>query len=579
MIISHFFEETNLHNNNSLSDKISMKRRSLIKGLATAIPSLLLSKAIAVPTYFFDPEGLAEYAKVPFSPTWSSLKNYKVPEWYKDAKFGIWAHWGPQCEPERGDWYARGMYEEGSDQYKYHIEKYGHPSKFGFKDVINKWTAENWDPDHLVGLYKKAGAEYFVALANHHDNFDLYDSKYQEWNSVKMGPKKDIIGGWAAAAKKHNIHFGVSVHAAHAWSWMETSQRSDKKGPMAGVPYDGKITRADGKGKWWDGQDPQSLYAQNHPLSEGSDNNGTIHRQWNWGNGVAEPTKGYTEKFYKRTIDLINKYDPDLVYFDDTVLPLWPISDAGLRIAAHLYNRSIKKNGTLKAVINGKILDEEQRKCMVWDIERGQSNEIEPYTWQTDTCIGSWHYDRRIFDNHHYKSAKTVIHTLADVVSKNGNLLLSVPVRGDGTIDSDELKIVEEIGQWMKVNKESIYGTRPWKIYGEGPAIENTAPLSAQGFNEGKGKPFDAQDIRFTTKGDVLYAIVMGWPNDGKITIKSLAEGSSSLYPFKIKSAELLGTGPVADFKRDTAGLIITLPAAKPNLDYALVIKIIKFSG
>lgn len=551
-----------------------MKRRTLVKGLATAIPSLLLSKAIALPAYFLDPEGSKEHIKVPFSPTWDSLKNYKVPEWYKDAKFGIWAHWGPQCEPERGDWYARGMYEEGSDQYKYHVEKYGHPSKFGFKDVINKWKAENWDPDHLVGLYKKAGAEYFVALANHHDNFDLYNSKYQEWNSVKMGPKKDIIGGWAKAAKKHNIHFGVSVHAAHAWSWFETSQRSDKKGPMAGIPYDGKITKADGKGKWWDGEDPQSLYAQNHPLSEDSENNGAIHRQWNWGNGVAKPTDAYIEKFYQRTIDLIDKYEPELVYFDDTALPLWPISDAGLRIAAHLYNRSIKKNGALKAVLNGKILDEEQRKCMVWDIERGQSNEIEPYTWQTDTCIGSWHYDRRIFDNHHYKSAKTVIHTLADVVSKNGNLLLSIPVRGDGTIDADELKVVEEIGQWMKVNKECIYGTRPWKVYGEGPATENMAPLTAQGFNEGKGKPFVAQDIRFTTKGAVLYAIPMGWPENGKITIKSLAKGNASLYPSKIKSIELLGAGPVTDFKQDETGLTVTLPAKQPALSYAFALKI-----
>lgn len=550
-----------------------MKRRTLVKGLATVIPGLLLSKAIAAPAYFLNSKGSTEHTKVPFSPTWESLKNYKVPEWYKDAKFGIWAHWGPQCEPERGDWYARGMYEEGSDQYKYHVEKYGHPSKFGFKDVINEWKAEKWDPEYLVGLYKKAGAEYFVALANHHDNFDLYNSKHQEWNSVKMGPKKDIVGGWAKAAMKHNIHFGVSVHAAHAWSWLETSQRADKTGSMAGIPYDGKITKSDGKGNWWDGYNPQDLYAQNHPLSEESENNSTIHKQWNWGNGVAKPTKEYIEKFYERTIDLINKYDPDLVYFDDTTLPLWPISDAGLRIAAHLYNRSIKKHGELKAVINGKILDEEQRKCMVWDIERGQSNEIEPYTWQTDTCIGSWHYDRRIFDNHHYKSAKTVIHTLADVVSKNGNLLLSVPVRGDGTIDSDELKVVEEIGEWMKINKESIFGTRPWKVYGEGPAIENAAPLTAQGFNEGKGKPFEAQDIRFTTKGTTLYAIPLGWPKDGKIIIKSLAK-EKPLYPSEIVSIELLGFGSITDFKRDTEGLTITLPTTKLALSYAFVLKI-----
>ncbi|MHA4895196.1 alpha-L-fucosidase [Pedobacter sp. PWIIR3] len=550
-----------------------MNRRNLLKGLATVIPAMALSKTMASTSYFLDPLGTPAFAKVPFDPTWDSLKSYVVPQWYKDAKFGIWAHWGPQCQPERGDWYARGMYEEGSDQYQYHVEKYGHPSKFGFKDVINEFKAENWDPDYLVGLYKKAGAEYFVALANHHDNFDLYDSKFQkDWNSVNMGPKKDLVGGWAKAAKKYKLPFGVSVHAAHAWSWMETAQRADKKGPMAGVPYDGKLTAADGKGKWWDGKNPQDLYAQNHELSKNSENNGTIHSQWNWGNGVTPPSKEYIDKFYNRTIDLIDKYEPELVYFDDTALPLWPISDAGLRIAAHLYNKSIKKNGKNTGVVNGKILDEQQRKCMVWDIERGQSNEIEPYTWQTDTCIGAWHYDRRIFNDHHYKSAKTVIHTLVDVVSKNGNLLLNVPVRGDGTIDADELKVVEEIGEWMKVNKEAIFATRPWKIFGEGPAKDSAAPLSAQGFNEGKGKPFEAQDIRFTVKGKVLYATALGWPVDGKITIKSLAQGNT-LYTGKVKDVQLLGSGKLK-YAHGNEGLVITLPNEKTKLPYALVFKI-----
>lgn len=537
-----------------------MKRRTVLKGLATVLPSLYLSKALAATIYFLDPAGVKEFVRVPFSPNWKSLETYQVPLWFRDAKFGIWAHWGPQCEPERGDWYARGMYQEGSDQYNYHVEKYGHPSEFGFKDVIRKWKAENWDPDHLVGLYKKAGAEYFVALANHHDNFDLYESSYQDWNALKIGPKKDLIGGWAKAAKKHNIRFGVSVHAAHAWSWLETSQRSDKKGSKIGIPYDGKTT--------------PELYAQNHPLSKGSEDDGTIHKQWNWGNGVAPITTAYAEKFYKRTIELIDKYEPDLMYFDDTALPLWPANDAGLRIAAHLYNKSVEKNGELKAVINGKILDEDQRKAMVWDIERGQSNEIEPLPWQTDTCIGGWHYDRRIYDNHKYRSAKNVIQTLVDVVSKNGNLLLSIPVRGDGTIDSDEQAIVEEIGNWMASNKEAIYATRPWKIFGEGPAIENAAPLKAQGFNEDNNKSFQASDIRFTSKGKVIYAFPLEWPANGVITIKSLALNSVH-HPGKISQVELLGYGKITDFKRTATGLIINLPATKPGLTYAAALKIV----
>ncbi|WP_257667447.1 alpha-L-fucosidase [Parapedobacter tibetensis] len=543
-----------------------MERRTVIKALGMAIPSLWLSNSIAGSKMLAN----APIAKVDFKPDWKSLEQYQVPKWFRDAKFGLWAHWGPQCQPERGDWYARGMYQEGSDQYNYHVQKYGHPSKFGFKDVINEWEADKWDAEALLDLYKRAGAQYFVALANHHDNLDLYDSSHQPWNSTKVGPKKDLMAGWAEAAKRRGLRFGVSVHAAHAWTWYETAQRADKKGPLQGIPYDGKITKADGKGKWWDGLDPQDLYAQNHPLSENSEDDGMIHRQWHWGNGVNVPTKKYCNNFHDRTIELIDKYEPDLVYFDDTALPLWPIDDAGLQIAAHYYNvNQQKRNGSLEAVINGKILDEQQRKCMVWDIERGQSNQIEKEPWQTCTCIGSWHYDRRIYENKSYKSAKTVIHMLADVVSKNGNLLLSVPLRGDGSIDSEALKTVEGIASWMSVNSESIIGTRPWEVFGEGPAMEGAAPLSAQGFNEGKNKPFTAEDIRFTRKGKDLYAIVMGWPVNGRVTIKSVTPNAVT-----VKRVVLLGQKKKVEFIQSDEGLQLSLPAGNDENQPAYVFKI-----
>lgn len=550
-----------------------MNRRLLLKQLIATLPAMALADQLkAINSILNEPS--EKFMSGPFEPNWKSLSAYQTPDWFRNAKFGIWAHWGPQCEPEYGDWYARGMYEEGSGQYKYHLKKYGHPSKFGFKDVINQWKADQWDPEELVSFYKKAGARYFMALANHHDNFDLYKSKYQKtWNSTKIGPKKDLIAGWKKASQRNGLPFGVSVHAAHAWTWMETAQRSDKNGSMAGIPYDGKLTKADGEGKWWEGIDPQELYAQNHPLSENSENNGMIHKQWNWGEGVCPPSTAYCEKFYNRTIDLINSYDPDMVYFDDTALPLWPVSDAGLRIAAHLYNKSIQKNGKNKAVVFGKILDELQRKCMVWDIERGQSNAIEPLPWQTDTCIGGWHYDKRIYEGKGYKSAKTVVHTLVDVVSKNGNLLLNIPVKGNGTIDEQERKVVEEIGAWMAVNSEGIYDTRPWLIFGEGPAMESSAPLSAQGFNEGKGKPFTANDIRFTTKNNAIYATVLGWPTNGKVSIKSM--GSTSKYlNRKINNVQLLG-GKEVPFEQTTEGLSIDLGEEKPALHYALTLKIV----
>lgn len=550
-----------------------MQRRTLIKQLGLSVPAIILARQAMASGFLKEIAGEG-IVNGPFKPTWESLQTYQVPEWFRDAKFGLWAHWGPQCQPEAGDWYARGMYQEGSRQYKYHLEKYGHPSVFGFKDVIHEWKAENWNPEELVALYKSAGAKYFFAMANHHDNFDMYDSKYQkDWNATRIGPKKDIIGGWLKAAKNQGLPFGVSVHAAHAWSWYETSQRSDKNGQFTGVPYDGKLTKADGKGKWWDGLDPQELYAQNHPLSQNSEDNGMIHKQWNWGNGVAQPTLAYIEKFYNRTIDLIDKYDPDLIYFDDSQLPMWPISDAGLRIAAHMYNKSIKDKGELHAVIAGKILDENQRKAMVWDIERGQSNTIEPLPWQTDTCIGGWHYDRGLYDRKRYKSAKTVIHTLVDVVSKNGNLLLNIPVRGDGSIDELERQVVEDISRWMNANNESIYGTRPWKIFGEGPAQESAAALTAQGFNEGKGKPFTSDDIRFTSKGKTLYATVMGWPENGKVVIKSLSAGNTH-YPEQINRVELLSAKQTLKFDRTNEGLVVYFPEKPADEAYANALKI-----
>ena len=490
-----------------------------------------------------------------FQPTWDSLRQYQVPEWFRNAKFGIWAHWGPQCEPEQGDWYARNMYIEGHEANRYQVAHYGHPSQVGFKDVIHRWKAEKWDPESLVALYKRTGAQYFVAMANHHDNTDLWDSKYQPWNSVKVGPLKDLIGGWAKAAREQGLPFGVSLHASHAWSWYEVAQSADKTGPLAGVPYDGKLTRADGKGQWWDGLDPQDLYEQRHAPSPNFDDPKAFGGRWDWGKGVRLPDQAYCEKFYNRAVDLINKYQPDLVYFDDDALPLWPVSDAGLKIAAHLYNSSMKlHDGKLEAVLLGKQLSEAQRKCLVWDIERGAANRIEPLPWQTDTCIGSWHYKRSRYEQGDYRTARDVIHSLADIVSKNGNLLLNIPVRGDGTIDDKEAAILEGIASWMDVNRECIFGTRPWKIFGEGPASEGP-PAKASNFREGKGKPFTADDIRFTTKNGVLYAIILGVPNK-EVTIRSLGT-AAKLVDKPIREVTLLGSKEKLSWKQGAHALVI----------------------
>jgi alpha-L-fucosidase len=498
---------------------------------------------------------LPAIAAGPFKPDWNSLTNYVTPEWFRDAKFGIWAHWGPQCQPEHGDWYARSMYQEGSDDYKSHLAEYGHPSTNGFKDVIHEWKAEKFDPDKLLKFYKDNGARIFMALANHHDNFDNFNSKYQQWNSVNVGPHKDLIGGWAAAARKNGLRFGVSVHASHAWSWYEVAQGADKSGPFAGVPYDGKLTKADGKGLWWDGLDPQDLYAQNHQPGSSL--------QWDWDGmkGSSIPDAAYMETFFKRTKQLWDDYHPDQIYFDDTVLPFHGVTDeVGLKLAAHFYNTRLDTNGRTKAVMNGKWLDDPQRRSMVYDIERGKAQGILPQPWETDTCIGSWHYDENIFKYHYYKSAASVIRMLADIVSKNGNLMLSVPLQRDGQPDTDEIKIVSEIGAWLKINGDAIYATRPWKIYGEGPSTQSSNKGQFDGQADVSNKPFTSEDIRFTQSknGKTLYAIVLEIPQDGKVTVKSLAT-NSEYWTDKIGSLRLVG-GSKLKFTRDETGLHITLP-------------------
>jgi len=503
-----------------------------------------------------------------FKPAWESLQEYKVPEWFRNAKFGIWAHWGPQCQPEQGDWYGRFMYHEGSDQYKWHVAHYGHPSIAGFKEVINDWHAESWDPGKLVALYKRAGAQYFFAMANHHDNLDMWNSKYQEWNSIRVGPKKDIVAGWAKAAKENNLPFGLSVHASHAWTWFETSQHADTAGAFKGVPYDGKLKKADGQGKWWEGLDPQELYAQNHALSAGSENVYSLWKQWDWDNGASTPSTEYCTKFYNRVNDLIYKFNPDLLYFDDTVLPLYPVSDVGLKIAANYYNHNIATHdGKLEAVLFGKVLNADQKKCMVWDVERGAPDKTQSLAWQTCTCIGDWHYKKSIYERGEYKSAATVIHMLVDIVSKNGNMLLNIPVKGNGTIDDKEVAILEGIAAWMDINKESIFDTRPWKIYGEGPSVDAVNPVNAQGFNEGKIK-FSSNDIRFNQKGNALYATILGVPKE-RVYIKSLGKKEN----IQIKKVEMLGSSEKITWKQQPDGLMIEKPTTIPN-DIAVVFKI-----
>jgi alpha-L-fucosidase len=492
-----------------------------------------------------------------------------VPEWFRDAKFGIWAHWSAQCVPEQGDWYARLMYQQGEPAYEYHLKHYGHPSRFGFMEIDHLWKADAWEPERLMELYRKAGAKYFLALANHHDNFDTFDSTHHAWNSVNIGPKKDIVGIWAKTARDAGLRFGVSNHSAHAWHWFQTAYGYDGEGPLAGVRYDAAVLRReDGKGKWWEGLDPQDLYTgPNFQMPDGLHDIAAVKR-WHeehdrvWTEDPPPNNPRFVQRWSLRCRDLLEKYRPDLVYFDDTGLPL---GQAGLDVTAWYYNASsVWNRGALEAVVTGKVLTPQQRGAVVEDVERGFSDSLRPLPWQTDTCLGNWHYDRSLFERHGYKSAGSVITRLCDVVAKNGNLLLSVPMRGNGTIDSDEVEILEALAAWMKVNGEAIFGTRPWRVYGEGPT-----QVHAGMFGESDTKPFTAQDIRFTTRHGALYAVVLAWPDTNKLTIRSLAAGA----PGQVRQVELLGMGQPLRHVRNDQGLTITLPQHKIG-DHAYAFKI-----
>jgi alpha-L-fucosidase len=494
----------------------------------------------------------------PFEANWDSLKaGYRTPDWYRDAKFGLWAHWGPQCVPEAGDWYARHMYIQGTPQYEHHLAHYGHPADVGFMEIQRQWQAENWDPDDLLSLYKRAGAKYFVAMANHHDNFDAWDSRWHDWNSVRLGPKRDIIGIWAQKAREHGLRFGVSNHAAHAWHWFQTAYGYDAEGPRAGERYDAfRLGRRAGAGQWWEGLDPQEVYGGAvMPMPGGIDSiaagqawHDANDRVWNEEPPLANPI--FVRNWYRRCKDLVDRYEPDLLYFDNFDLPL---GQAGLDIAAHYYNASIARHGSLEVVLNTKELPEDRQGALVEDVERGFRSDIVPHAWQTDTCIGEWHYKREIFERKSYMKADAVIHRLCDVVAKNGNLLLSIPMKPDGTIDSEERAIVTAVGDWMSRFGEAIHDTRPWRIHGEGP----THVASGQ-FGEEAAKPFTAEDIRFTTKSADLYATTLGRP-ERALSITSLGN-AGQLAGGEIHRVEVVGHPEALDFKRDAQGLHVTVP-------------------
>jgi alpha-L-fucosidase len=459
----------------------------------------------------------------PYHPSESSLKQYQYPEWFRDAKFGIWAHWGPQAVPRHGDWYARELYQEGSSDYTDHLSRYGHPSTNGYKDIIPLWKAERWDAEKLMALYKKTGARYFVSMGSHHDNFFLWNSKIHRWNAVNMGPHKDIVGIWQKAAKNEGLYFGVSEHLGASYTWFQMSHGVDTAGQFKGIPYDGN--------------DPQYQDLYHSRAAPGDTGWLTTNPEW-------------MEEWYRDIKELVDNYHPDLLYSDSKL----PFDLVGRSMLANYYNGNFDYHqGKPTAIYTCK---EASQGNWVQDLERGVQDSISLYPWQTDTSIGDWFYST----GQKYKTSTEILQMLVDIVSKNGNLLINIVQTPEGDLEPDILNTLDEIGKWIAANGEGIYGTRPWKIFGEVP--DHVQAVTTGNFNEDKMK-YSNQDIRFTVKGNNLYSFCLNIP-EGDIQIKSLGK-SSQLNTKKILSIKMLGSQEQVNWQQNDHALIIKKPAQWPD--------------
>jgi alpha-L-fucosidase len=467
----------------------------------------------------------------PFRPDWESLQTYEAPAWYRDAKFGIFIHWGAYSVPAFGsEWYPRLMYVNGSPEYRHHLEKYGSQDKFGYKDFIPMFKAEHFDAAAWAELFKKAGAKYVVPVAEHHDGFAMYDSGLSDWTVSKMGPHRDTTGELAKAVRAVGLHFGVSSHRVEHNFFMGPGRTivSDVNDPQYGMLY--------GPAHNW------LMNPSGTPLN----------------NDFTYVSSEWTNDWLARSAELVKKYEPDIVYFD------WWIGQPSIRpnlirFAAYYYNSSLKFGDHI-GVINYKDYAMQDHSAVL-DLERGQLGDIRPLPWQTDTSVSnkSWGY----INDDTFKSPEFIVHQLIDIVSKNGNLLLNIGPRSDGTIPDEVQRVLLEVGAWLNVNGEAVYGTRPWRVYGEGPT-----KVAAGSFHDTETTNYKPEDFRFTTKGDVLYAIGLAWPSNGEAAIHSLAVTAGSS---RVRSVTLLGNDSELKFDQRVDGLHLQLPAQAPaKYAYAL---------
>lgn len=473
----------------------------------------------------------------PYRSNWESLHKYEAPDWYRDAKFGIFIHWGVYSVPAFGsEWYPRMMYVKDSPEYKHHIETYGPQDKFGYKDFIPMFKAEHFDPAAWADLFKRSGAKYVVPVAEHHDGFAMYDSRLSDWTVAKMGPHRDTTGELAKAVRAAGMHFGVSSHRVEHNFFLGPGRTipSDVNDPQYAMFY--------GPAHTW------MMNPEGTPLN----------------NDFTYVSQAWANDWLARASELVEKYHPDIVYFD------WWIGQASIRanltrFAAFYYNASLKY-GDHVGVINYKDYAMQDHSAVL-DIERGQLGDLRLLPWQTDTSVSnkSWGY----INNDTFKSPEFIVHQLIDIVSKNGNLLLNIGPRSDGTIPEEVQKVLFDVGAWLDVNGAAIYGTRPWRVYGEGPT-----KVAAGSFHDTDTEHYKSEDFRFTTKGDMLYAIGLAWPTNGEAVIRSLAREVGSEH---VHSVDLLGSDAKLKFEQRPDGLHVKLRGRSPA-KYAYVLRM-RFEG